>query len=163
METLTTEMSRAEMRVAIAKDVIAQIKSQKLRVKCGRYITFVNEKIMEIGDQAILLNPETPACQVCGIGAAIYSAIRLFNTVQTKTIGGNEFLARDLITKWFTPEQACLIECAFEIDTHLMRNASTTDEQRRAARAFGSKYDDDPEERAIAILQNIADNGEFRP
>lgn len=64
------KMSKARKRVAIARDVLAQLKVGKFKATPG---TYVESKALETDDSNVqiqsLLLPPTVSCDVCGIGA----------------------------------------------------------------------------------------------
>ena len=156
-------MTAAQKRVAIAKDVIAQIKCGKFSINAGFFGTIHGadgSRTGDAADQKFLKSKQFTSCEVCAVGAAIVSGIRLFNKVQINdgeiTCGS----AMGLATQYFTEQQVRLIENAFEMGNG---NFADYSDDYIAAIEFGENYEED-EDRAIAIFTNIIRNkGTFRP
>ena len=183
-ETTTAKpkrLSKSEKAVAVASDVIAQLRKRnsKLipvldngyvsssflinlddpRVKKTRNNNYENE-VFHVELQDILPDMMKEECRVCGLGAAIISKARLLDKVQIEGYGfeinpGYE-LHRDKISEGlkdvFTEDTIDKIECAFEVDPYM------ADTEEYAAALFGAKHKE-PKKRLIAIMQNIVDNG----
>lgn len=154
------KMTKAEKRVAIAKDVIAQIKSQRLIPKNMEFLTLPTAITLEtkVGDMRDVMLA-TPTCEVCAKGALFVCAVERMNnlTVGQYIIGAD----REYMHKIFTPKQWGLIECAFEGWSTLHLESKIIDSS--AARDFGDKYVD-PADRMLAIMRNIIKNdGTFKP
>lgn len=169
-------MTRAEKRVAIAKDVIKQIKAGRYGLRTGVYIASDGDIEIDRYDQKVV--KRLKRCDVCAIGSAIASGMRLFNKCNLDVSAcGDEALRA--VRKWFSPSQAIAIEIAFEghygeqgygqgYGIYGMQSGhfATTKEHvlNKAALEFFSCRSGDPELRAIAIFQNIVDNnGTFKP
>ena len=159
-------LTPAQMRVAIAKDVIKQIIARKMIINNGVYFR------PTVADQHVnkaVANEKGFQCRVCAVGAAIVSGIRLFNEVEFRVADmgvTNSFAA---IQNWFRPSQAALIEAGLEgeasraIYRHCDVKVSKGDMKR--ADAFYWKHQNmAPEDVVIAIYKNIIRNkGEFKP
>lgn len=166
-----------EQRVAIAKDAIKQIKAEKFIAEAGTYLGIEEELGCEVGDelQKVLKKRKNKGavCKVCGIGAAFISTVRLFDNYKIKeeeldgwdystTLAVEHMDMRILLSKYFSPSQLSLIECAFEVRWGFGMSDSYK-KDREAAAIFGDKYEDD-NERLLAIFENIvAHNGIFKP
>jgi len=116
---MKTKLSKNQMRVAIAKDVIKQLKA-------GVYIpagTYFWADDLPTGFGSGLLSNENvqeevlklEACRVCAIGAAFVSGVRLFDGISGKNWdiykGSNSVGAQS----FFTKKQLCNMEEWFEV------------------------------------------------
>lgn len=165
------KMNAAEKRVAIAKDVLAQIKCGQYRIKRGCWAEFdevespsemdtsLDQRMLTVG---IVIKP--PPCSACAIGGAFVSAIRLFNDGEAKVSNEKEG-AFEKLEQFFTKKQLVMIENAFEkgdggcqSDQSLLKTKEIEDSLN-----FGRRYTDSPS-RAEAIFKNIIkNNGQFVP
>ncbi len=153
-------LTEAQKRVAIAKDVLAQIRSRKFKIQQGAWAVW---------DYARNLNQDTLTgntgekplrCTACALGAAMLSSIRLFNDCE---IGGacGEYEVDNQLGKWFSDRQRALIEYTFEKGKGMKNPWDDEDELR--ARLFYKKYPS-AIKRAVAIFKNIVKNkGDFKP
>lgn len=159
-------MTAAQKRVAIAKDVINQIKNGGMIPYTGIYFLWLNNTNANLGENfnQKSLTDKNNKCKVCGIGAAIVSGIRLFNKLELSPNFGDGDSALKVIKNWFTVSQTVAIECAFEDEsTRLLSKRFTNKKLNNKAIKFGEKYFS-PEEKAIAIYKNIIKNkGVFKP
>lgn len=163
-----SRMSAAAKRVAIAEDVIAQIKAKQYLVERGTWCE-IQEVLM--GDivydqtmltQGVVIPP--PKCTVCAIGAAFASSIRIFNDCEA-SLENDKNDAQPQLEKFFTTKQLALIENAFENGDGGFRTEQQllSDEELDDAIAFGRRYLA-YDKRALAIFGNIVDNkGVFKP
>lgn len=141
------KLTAAQKRVAIAKDVIDQ-------VEAGKYVPFFGYAMIqgknEISQKVLKQNPE---CEVCAVGAAALSAIRLGNHFEFPHAHLVSTHIFKVLSKWFSSEQAGMIEAAYE---RFSRNGKACfDFEPSIAR--GSQ-------RIITIFTNIIRNkGEFVP
>jgi len=152
-------MTRAQMRVAIAKDVLKQIKARKITISPNGYWTVGNPRFLYDGTAVGRLDIQRKKCSVCAAGAAITSAIRLFNeeTIPIRNASDEErvFIAG---RRWFTKRQLAMIEAAFEKPgSRPMVDQITFREIDRCDR-FAAK-NDTYLARAKAIFKNIIENG----
>jgi len=161
-----SDMTKAEARVAIAKDVLRNLRF--LRICRGNYCTgmlSVHDKTEQIQDHVKEVQMK---CEVCALGACVISAARLFNHLtfgeaSDEGFDGSWFnLHGDDVYRVLRPhfggERCNLIEHAFEKGMH-----GHPKRFREAAAAFGEKYLDH-HQRLRAIMLNIVRNqGEFRP
>jgi hypothetical protein len=149
--------NKARRRVLIAKDVLAQLELGKyqlqstyLVVPSGFYDGMLNQQVME----------QIPNCNVCGIGAAFCSALRLGNDFEMPIRGIERFEISTYLEKYFDVGQINLIEAVFENFSRInCKNAIWRESKLRGADgSYGRKNV------AVAIFQNIIDNkGTFRP
>lgn len=154
-----TRLTAAQKRVAIAKDVLEQIKLRTTKIKSGHYWNVGGDDFFGIVSKKTLCT-ETK-CTCCAAGAAVLSGIRLFNRDEVSPYNGATIY--ELPTTWFESKQLALIEAAFEPfgGAHMMR-AHAGDGYVVAVRF--NRGIDGLTERARRIFKNIIkNNGEFKP
>jgi hypothetical protein len=145
-------LTKAQQRVAIAKDVIKQIHGGTLTVATGRYCeghySYLNKFFK---DNTCITRHNVVEirgnCLCCALGSMLLSRVFLGNKVPRHAwsdgIGWEE--CRDGL-RCFTGDHLIEIECAFERGHPLYRKIP------------------DPTDRLLAIMQNIVDhNGTFKP
>jgi len=156
-----SKLSKAAQRVAIAKDVIAQIRAEKYIIKTGTWADIdvitpdsAYDSECPVIDQHALLHGLTPVerkleCKCCAIGAAFLSSIRLANkaVVRNGYVDGMDE-AKVQLDKYFSDDQLELIEEVFEGG----QGACHTEDDKGIV--FGEKYNNH-EKRALAIFSNI--------
>lgn len=121
----------AEKRVALAEDVLFQLKIKRLDAQQSTgYFSFVNDEL-ETMVEDLKENPDlefqtvlqqTPSCTVCGIGSLFVVAVDRLNTCKmseaVEEYGSrpdrDEMVAYFKKLRIFTPHQLDLIERAFE-------------------------------------------------
>ena len=182
-----SKLSKPQKRVAIAKDVIAQIKIGRYVANVGAYIDSINFKndleMGEMKNKDIQKNfGKIENCTVCAMGACLMSATKFANKLNFRDIGGStddldNKKVKDLFSKLFSPEQLLMIETAFEGEGESWNDESRVaydlfnlnkgyfkgSDMLRASDSFGNGYEED-DEKLIAIMQNIIDNkGTFKP
>jgi hypothetical protein len=153
------KMSKAQQCVAIARDVVAQIKAKKYSAMPGTYFDFHSEDVTWDWKalQKLLSPKRAPVCEVCAVGAAFASCARLGDD----TFDSNY---HEKLLDSFDARSIVLMECAFEQHDLLSfpTNASTLEERTKAMN-FGDEHDD-ADERLVAIFKNVIKNkGEFKP
>lgn len=158
MSTAYDKMTRAERRVAIAKDVIKHIKAQQLKVKTSYgYVKHPQgmAALEHIAKSAYndkdLANKLKQECGVCARGAMMLCKVAKFNNYNFDIqnygyLGGWDTF--EALRDAFSMDQLDAIERAFEgtdlesVFVHIQ----------------------DPSDRLLAIMQNIVDhNGTFKP
>lgn len=182
------QLSKAEQRVAIAKDVLAALKAQRLYACTGTWAKIGGESPVDLEKLQVgtelqgVFNQANVSCDACALGACFVSAVKLGNdcklTEDAKDNGEFHFyLPSDgggdrtgmstTLSRYFDEKQLALIECAFESGTgalglpYLMFPDDNDIVDR--AMEFGYSFDND-RERMEAIMQNIvSNNGEFKP
>lgn len=126
------KMTKAQKRVAIAKDIIASINSEKYIAYASSYIRkvveidgksvdvrydYLDDKVIEELDIQETL-PRMEKCEVCAMGACILSLTKYENKLTFADIGPeiSEFseTTDKLLKGVFTPEQLAMIEIMFE-------------------------------------------------
>lgn len=158
--------SKSKQRVMIAEDVILQLKLNKFSGKSGTYLT-TNKNVLQDNEslQDILLVPDVK-CEVCAIGGAFASCIRIKNefildgnfTISSylqegQSMGDNPM--RNVLEEYFSDNQLELIEDVFE-------NRYNGENNSDKISNFYNKYPDDTD-RLKAIMKNIVKNkGTFK-
>ncbi len=189
MKTLVPTLSRKRRKVvAVAKDVLKQINS--LKVKTGNGYVVPNNLVIpgvdcDKDDLQKHVDTVQKKCTVCALGACIMSKARLYdNVLMNKVFDTNSFdgslsigysdinSIKDMLTSVFSNLQMGMIESAFEkcqtgTGNHRDDDWSdwSTKEQEQIDRAikFGKKYRSD-RKRLAAIMRNIVRNkGVFTP
>jgi hypothetical protein len=175
--------TKAEKRVAIAKDVLRQLAAKKYRATPGTYCQLREHDAKKLdrcsNDQLQGALPQLRSCAVCALGAAFMSAVAKFDNLSI--CGANLGLAegdfyvrtspnRGLIfshlEKFFSRRQIAEIECHFEgwakqYDSMDPDSAFMAGSDR--AVAFKRKWRS-PGRRLAAIMRNIVRNeGTFVP
>lgn len=160
-----SEMTPSEKRVTLAKDVISQLKKNKLSAQSGIYVDLLLDNKVEDSEQLNKVLKKQGTCEVCAKGALFISHIMRNNHF---TIGDyyschkttyNEKIKKRL-DSLFSLSQLELIEKAFEGETH--DNDLKDNDLIDLANEFYDYYEDD-KERLIAIMNNIIKNkGTFK-
>jgi len=171
-------MNAEEKRVAIARDVLAQLKAEKLIARAGTFLTGQNgdnivppetDKDEEL--QTILQNTEV--CEGCAIGGMFMCAVKKANKLKVGSLESFDFSrathasrhglpeiteddAFNYLSKFFSRNQLDMIETAFEFGD----GARSSDD---ASADFVRDIEDDSE-RMRLIMENIVVNkGKFVP
>lgn len=154
-------MTPEQRRVAIAKDVIAQIRADRYRVTTGEYFTARDEDGEPLPrDRPEVVDDDRVRCDVCAIGSIMASGVRLFNREHTLRY------SHHVAAKYFSSDQRALIECAFETSRTFADRAGSLGRRHPLileAVNFGRSFAL-PSERLEAIMRNVIHNGgEFAP
>jgi hypothetical protein len=167
-------MTKAQMRVAIAKDVLTQIKLKKLEPTSGVYLdkSFVLREDDDISKQVLQQLPKKN-CAVCAVGACFVSSLKLFNKYEPSDgygwrLFGNErvkissySMRSDQLAKHFSYKQLDVIEAAFERSNEYSYRDQPMSEKKVGN--FSRKYKTDTD-LMVAIMKNIIKNkGLFKP
>jgi hypothetical protein len=181
-KTLTVEqfnaLPKAEQRVMIAKDVIAQVLAKKYKATPGTYVEASLPRGVKKDASARENIDKIKKCTVCAFGSCIVSTTRYKNRLTMDEMINpldNKAANTKLLLTVFTPNQMALIESAFERKYQVRGywstvgtyndglNGEITEKQEYAIQEFGNRYGND-NDRLIAIMQNIIDNkGKFVP
>ena len=155
------------MRVAIAKDAIAQLDGPTPPIYNRQAFYFfadVHGHVDREDDLQQYLDRFDGPCQVCELGSLLLSKARLYDNAK---VGEMKTLSRDnrlvasrcdveeRLADVFDPGTLDLLESAFEREV-MGRTALYT--ARLAARGYGLSLGDEPEEAARAIFRNLIDN-----
>ncbi len=168
-----SQMTKQEARIAIAKDVVAQIRAERYTARTGAFT------VMDDGDDGSMTKQGAAdavragqhKCSVCAVGAGVVSAAGLFN----KLPDGDELCWGVIVDETGTENYAYLgkffpratliqMEDAFErADFANDRGVRLSREAEDAAIAFGSRWADDAD-RLEAVWANVlANEGAFDP
>lgn len=161
---------KAAERVAIAKDVISQIRAKRLIAMSGTYLSAADnnwltqfgvydEDMTDLDEESKNQQVVPPTkCNVCALGAVFVSALDRNDRLKVGDFApypGQDDL-HNYLKRWFTLNQLYLMEEAFE-------GYSRPEYCGTDAEFFGSRYDND-EDRMLAIMRNIVKNdGTFVP
>lgn len=182
-------LTKPQKRVAIAEDVIKQIKAKKYLPKQMAYVTF---KKLENSEEQIQTNFDKIECTCCALGGLFLSEVKFNNSCTFKELNyndfskGNYFEEKPLkrLNKYFSLSQLVLTEFAFEcwgtnelyynddnsvhidmgIGNHkTLKELKLTENDIEKACEFGNDYLY-PNDRLLAIMKNIVLNeGTFKP
>ena len=183
------KLALPQQRVAIARDVIAQIDAHKY-FGSSQYLIIRDKKLrrkVEDADTSQLCSVlgEIETCEVCARGALFLSTIRLKNHFQINELridDGNVSIRYDTLEhsleRAFTKYQQAMIEYAYEgwDVAHVFADAfhegvtggnplleDIFDQLKHSLESFSMRYKND-DNRLKAIMRNIIRNkGEFKP
>lgn len=106
-------MTPSERRVAIAKDVLSQLRIGSISARSGSYVLGISGGIgplHEVIDGAI-------GCEVCALGAMCLSAARKFDGIEVNfrdELQHERAKILKILSPYFTVRELASIECAFE-------------------------------------------------
>lgn len=171
------------LAVEIAKEVQKELKAKKFIAQPSTYVRFPcpGKELPQSMELQDILKKNTAPCKVCALGAMFTAQVAKYDDYAIDrdkiNFGEINLNKKDIFTKLeeaFTSEEMVYIEAAFERDiiTSSEQDNIGFDEDlaKRAKRMFMivSDYDDgepedmeeslNPEERLMAICQNIIDN-----
>jgi hypothetical protein len=184
-KTKKKTLTKNQMRVAIAKDVLSQIKTRKIIPQVGVWMEDPKmgslddivynavDNYLDSDDTCRLMpfsaqdyTKKVKNCRVCALGSIFVSSVNLFNGVEfdngEEVYDCFENLKTSPLNRYFSPEELELIEGCFEGDDGLHADRLNT-RDRGVAIAFTNKY---PivKKRLEAIMNNIIKNdGSFKP
>jgi hypothetical protein len=156
----------AQKRVMIAKDVILQIRAKKFIAESGTYFHLNKDAGNEPVELRNIICEEQTTCNVCAIGGAFASAVRITNNFKMK---GHGAYFEDIYKKSepiFGGKNLTLMETAFEQGVvGYYAKAKISKSLLEKAESFRSRKKIMTDEKAlIAIMQNIIkNNGTFKP
>lgn len=166
-------LSAAEKRVAIAQDVLLQIKNKFIKVEPGTWVSldFKDEELLTPNESAQkTLSNNTEQCQACALGSLFICSIRLGNRLTVEEagfkygVGDQEDIMERLSLGIFSKEQLKLIEVAFEggLGGYAVGDLEDKD-AGEAAMLFSERLLGD-KARLVKIMKNIIKNdGTFIP
>lgn len=167
---LFSKMSPPERRVAIAKDVLLQLKSKRYKATSGIYIDFKNplieyDNVADLSDAPLCALSEGVKCDVCARGAMFMSACGLFDKLTasdmnmdadySSTLDGFDSEFQKYESRFFSRAQLALIEAAFE-GNDVQDKLSAKEEE--AARKWYKAHKGGAAVRLKAIMNNIIRN-----
>jgi hypothetical protein len=135
--------TKAQQRVAIAKDVIAQIKANQLIVNSGEYGGVLDDN----------------KCQVCALSAIFVTKFGLEAAKKNEEnrCTFDDYAMRNKLDSIFGRQRLIDIENAFECCT-------IEDESTSPGVEFSYKHVEDDDQRLIAVMRNVIRNkGNFVP
>lgn len=186
------KLTKAEMRVAVCKDVLARIRAKKIGVKHGRYLQLKGGQMLAelMGDnKSCDLQELVPVmkCNVCAKGALFLSAVDKYDDCELRrensAIYGDSITVNNIhsynnsieydamqptLNKLFSEAQLTMIEEAFEAKrpNYVYVNyldGAVPPPNVKAAYEWGLKQPRG-EARMVAIMKNVIKNGgEFKP
>lgn len=176
------KMTKMEKRIAIAKDVISQVRAKKLKASPGTYC-YLNlnrkqklDKKGRVELQTLMNDGAIASCDVCAIGGIFASKVSIGNNFKVKVSKNwinekleieDESIEDDDMVKSlkgiYTERELRLIEYAFEGKDIYDIFDKKPDNFHDALKNFYKEYKKS-ENRLIAIMENIIRNeGEFKP
>lgn len=155
---------KQKMKIAIATDVIAQIKARRYVAMAGIYVGDLDLS-EEKGDLQCVIKKKvtrrTP-CTVCGLGSAFISAVRLYNKfpLNDKTVDPidgdvDNGAMRAKLEKFFSWQELNVIEASFEVDSAHILGLETQEKSRSAQTYKEFLLDMSEENRLVWIMQAI--------
>jgi hypothetical protein len=166
-----SKLTKAEKRVAIAKDVLAQIELETIYPTQGTYIGNIDTNYT--GDECkvqvnSLMKKKDFSCDCCAKGALFMSHVNKTNhlTLQDLYTGGGNNHVYERLGSIFSIQQLDLIECAFEGDliNDTSNNLRGTPEVERAIDFVANNGYESTNDVLIGICENIIKNkGTFIP
>jgi len=164
------QLTKAEQRVAVAKDVLAQIKQERYVAKTSVYVE-LSRSNEDLEEKPVKENiHKIKKCKVCAIGSTILSIAKFKNTIDFDDVtnGGFSQRADSLLGTVFGKKQLALMEACFEsLGSHPYArntyNYTLPLEDRTKCINFYQDYRSQTD-RLQAIMRNIIKNeGVFKP
>lgn len=172
-------MTKREKAVAVAKDVLKQLKAKTIQAHQGVYVSIALKEPIKVGCdlQTALLKQQF--CSVCAMGAAMVSYAKLFDNVPVlenanglaaiKSYGGDVLGAsRDqaeaVLKRILSEKEIALLEGAFEAggwaaDGRPMDNReASADAEGWGAYFYGLSLGGNSSERLKGLMRNIIRN-----
>ncbi len=167
-------MTKADARVAIAKDVLAALDAKKITASAGTYgVLDLKNPVRDfsVGVREIL--PDLKHCNVCALGAAAIALVGRENHLAVNTYPGvteirlDDYHYRSLLREYFSGEQLAMIESAFESANYAHKENLSYQNEGILNSVYYSKHIPNGNVSSVrmrAIFQNIIDNnGTFVP
>lgn len=109
-------LSPEQQRIAIAQDVIAQMKAGKIIPESGTYFEIPDYYTPNDGNTSLQKLLPQITCNVCALGAMFHSHIKYNNKVTYEEYDGAYIsdLLSNKLNEYFDPKQLAMIEYAFE-------------------------------------------------
>ncbi len=172
-------LTKPQKRVAIAEDVIKQIKAKKYTAKESTYL-YISTTVED--EEQLQSNFNNVQCDCCALGGLFLSEVKFNNSCTIGEANDYDFDVKGdtRLQKYFSIEQLILIEAAFECwDAYRLLHNNTidsgygfnlklnelklTEEDINKACKFGDSFYYE-KDKLIAILQNLIQNkGTFKP
>lgn len=144
-----------QMRVAIALDVLKQLKARKLIPTKGVYVRTTDGPLANqpygVDAQPILLNPQRKKCTVCALGAGVIAQIRLEDNYNI----GDAMTTHQRLGRYFNGRQLIEIEALFEVwDTEKILGRLSKEKRLLFLWSYVSKHPDfTPEQLVTAAIR----------
>lgn len=160
------KLTKAQKRVRIAQDVIAQVKLGQIK---AQHNTYIDESQFDNGDTDLSGRQLSElvgdrSCDACGIGSVFIATVRRRDAFEYDGCGVGDADMLDYLRDFWDPQQLRLIEAAF--DTPQIPLGA----KEQAAVAFRRMYEDveaeedNADELLVKIMENVIRNrGTFRP
>lgn len=164
--------TKAEKRILIAKDVISNLRKNRIVSTSGTYLSSLNISRAINGDESLQKHLDGVSfCRCCAMGACLISAVKYKNTLtveEVDSIAGSRHNNWSLLKGIFTPKQLLLIEDAFEGNSLAgdrvgedFFHGSISYKKSKKCNEFYKKYPED-NKRLKEIMKNIiANEGTF--
>lgn len=167
--TKNKKLTKAQRRVAIAKDVLKWI--PKSNIRRGSYITgsLPSELTPKPKEQLQkYIRDMTSRCSVCALGACMLSHVRLFDKLTVGEFGAIEGNVVDamrcdttaVLSEVFEREQLAMIECAFEGYDH---SCALNWKDARECESFAANVSDSKDKLRMIMKNIIKNDGAFVP
>lgn len=157
--------SQRRKAVAVARDVIAQLRLKRITASTGDYLIIdgVAYDNPNQSFQETFRRNKGIKCEVCAIGAAYIGYINKFNNVTHDEVlnAGSETMIHTL-SGIFQEYQLRLMEAAFEGRWILESNWYKDERVNRSILLFYKKYKHQSQRLRAIMLNVIRNNGEFR-
>lgn len=157
-----------KQRLAVAKDVIAQLKLQKFTAKEGVYVDHAAISPANYGAELqTVLRKELTAqkpCEVCAMGACFISSVRLYDefklTGKTMEWGNLDQVAiKSKVAKLFTRREMRVIESSFENEGAFIKLYGERDEWDNNSGGYQEFLSNlEPTERLIFLMEVVLAN-----
>lgn len=165
------KLNKTEQRIAIAKDVIAQLKAEKFLAKStyfgwGKaYDSYCDTSDAEEANLDLSECVSQVQCSVCGIGSLFVSAARKADALPLKKFlpdAGDRRFESKYLDKWFDSAQLDLVEAYYEQDPRL--NAENDPFSSFHYSRSPIYRESNSTKRLTMIMENIvSNNGKFQP
>jgi len=158
-------LTKAEKKIAIAKDVLTQLKIKKYKANSGSYIKLNDYKFGMEDD--VQYNFDKIKCDVCALGSAAMSCIKYTNNVKFKDVYFSEDNIFKELIKIFTKKELVLMEYCFEgfeydfIGMSYNWRILLFKKEIEKTRSFYEKYTDS-DKRLKAIMNIVIKNNKFK-
>lgn len=166
--------SKAEKRVLIAKDVLAQLKAGKYAADPGNWATVKapSSDIEKSTEVCTIIDDPRSECSCCALGALMLSEIRLNDNLKVGKVDEDAIYngevqidhngAGDRLNRYFSDKQLRLMEIAFEQGGGSCQ--ARTEEEFRAEKKYDDDRHEDADARLVKIMKNVVKNGgTFKP
>lgn len=168
------QMTKAEKRVQIAKDVLLQLKKRRFKAESGTYFRTKKGAPLDQDVELQAVFKKVKHCDVCALGSMFVASVDRFDKLKVRDFvrpadyiiseparwgSGREI--RTHLLGFFSASQIDKIESAFE--KSFMDETNGRHDTLENSVKFGERYSED-KARMIGIMENIiANKGTFIP